>query len=251
MPRNPQNNISSNKNNENIDMNKDINIDKIEGNNNININIKEKVNNKNKKFEQKKILPEVKIQLSIIYSTSIYSYFLISFGLFILSCNCAWSEYGSTTLPSSFLFIGIFEYILGIYDFYQGNNLLFIQNIIFGIRYINFFLNYFEINGLKRTKILFSNMQGVIDFIMFAFVSIFSLKIKGRGILYFIDYFLLLISTAFFILSGYAGDYNIIIKISGYILFITSISFWITGIFLVINDISQTKYFKFVEPRIK
>ena len=217
-------------------------------NRNNKIEIKEKINKNEIKIKN---IPKVKIKEYINFPTSIYSYFLISFGLFALSCNCAWNEYGTTTLPSIFLFIGLFQYILGIYDFYQGNNFLFIQNIIFGIRYINFFLNYFEINGLKRTKNIFSSIQGVIDFIMFSFLTIFSMIIKGKGIIYFIDYFTLLISNAFFVLSGYAEDYKIIIKITGYLLFFNSIIFWLTGMCLVINDISQKKYIKFVEPRIE
>ncbi len=217
-------------------------------NRNNKIEIKEKINKNKIKIKN---IPKVKIKEYINFPTSIYSYFLISFGLFVLSCNCAWNEYGTTTLPSTFLFIGLFQYILGIYDFYQGNNFLFIQNIIFGIRYINFFLNYFEINGLKRTKNIFSSIQGVIDFIMFSFLTIFSMIIKGKSIIYFIDYFTLLISNAFFVLSGYAEDYKIIIKITGYLLFFNSIIFWLTGMCLVINDISQKKYIKFVEPRIQ
>ena len=119
---------------------------------------------------KKEISPKIKIRKLINYPTSIYSYFLISFGLFFLSCNSAWHEYGSTTISSGFLIIGILQYILGLYDFYQGNHFLSMQNIIFGIRYMNFFLNYFELNGLKRTETLFSNMQGIIDFILLVYL---------------------------------------------------------------------------------
>ena len=212
---------------------------------------KEKEKEKPIQKTKKEISPKIKIRKLINYPTSIYSYFLISFGLFFLSCNSAWHEYGSTTISSGFLIIGILQYILGLYDFYQGNHFLSMQNIIFGIRYMNFFLNYFELNGLKRTETLFSNMQGIIDFILFAFLSIFTIIIKGEGLIYFINYFLLTFSCAFFILSGFAEDYKVIRKISGYVLLITSICFWILGMILVVHDTFKKIIIKFVEPRIR
>ena len=41
--------------------------------------------------------------------------------------------------------------------------------------------------------------------------------VKGKGILYTIDYFLLFISFAFLALCGYSNDYIIVIKIGGYV----------------------------------
>ena len=214
-------------------------------------NQKEKIEENLKVNIKKEILPKVKIKKLMSYPTSIYPYFFISFGLLYLSCNAAWSEYGSSSLSIPFLIIGIIQYILGIYDFYQGNNFLFILNIIVGIRYINFFMNYFEINGLKRTKKLFSSMQGIIDFIFFIFICIFTIIMKGEGIIYCINFFFLAITTAFFILSGYAESYPIIIKINGYLLFFNSFCFFLTGIILVLHDTYKKKLVKFVEPRIK
>jgi hypothetical protein len=207
---------------------------------------------RNPSEKNKKEFPsEIKIRRLLNYPTSVYSYFLISFGLFYLSCNAAWSEYSSTSLSLPFLIIGIIQYVLGIYDYYQGNNFLSMQNIIFGIRYINFFLNYFEFNGLKRTEKLFSNMQGIIDFILFGFICVFTILIKGEGFIFFVCYFLLSVSCAFFILSGFADDYKIIIQISGYIQLINAICFWLLGMIYIIHDTFNKKIIKFVEPRIK
>ena len=122
--------------------------------NSINNNI-QKTEDKNEKYKLYK-LPVLKIQKSISFPTSSFTYFFISIGMFILRCGSSgWCSYGSNFINSVFLFLGICQYILGIYDYYQKNNLLYIQNIIFGIWYISFFLNYIEINGLRRTKIIF------------------------------------------------------------------------------------------------
>lgn len=210
-----------------------------------------KTEEKPKQKQKKDTLLKIPIKTVKYYPTSVYSYFLNAFGLFFLSCNFAWSEYGSSSLSAPFLVIGIIQYIIGIYDYYQGNNFLFIQNIIFGIRYINFFLNYFETNGLKRTKKIYSNMQGVIDFILFGFICVFTIIMKGEGIIYFFLYFFLALTTALFILSGFAEDLKIIITITGYFLFFNSIFFFFIGIIFVIHDTFKVKLIKFVEPRIK
>ena len=57
-------------------------------NRNNKIEIKEKINKNEIKIKN---IPKVKIKEYINFPTSIYSYFLISFGLFVLSCNCAWN----------------------------------------------------------------------------------------------------------------------------------------------------------------
>ena len=214
-------------------------------------NNKEKIEEKQKNINKKEVLPKVKIRKLNYYPTSVFSYFFIAFGLFFLSCNAAWSEYGSSSLSIPFLIIGVIQYILGIYDYFQGNNFLFIENIIFGIRYINFFMNYFEINGLKRTKKLYSNMQGVIDFILFGFICVFAILIRGEGLFYFIIYFFLALTTGLFILCGFAEDTKFIIKITGYLLFVNSLCFLFAGFSLVIHDTFKKKIIKFVEPRIR
>ena len=195
--------------------------------------------------------PILKIKKSITFPTSSYSYFFISIGMFILGCgSTGWCNYGSNFINSVFLFLGICQYILGIYDWYQKNNILYFQNIIFGIWYISFFLNYIQINGLKRTKTIYSEMQGVTDLLILIFVGTNIVLVKGRGILYTFDYFLLFICFAFLALCGYSNDYIIIIKIAGYIFFVTFVFFWFTGLSLVINDVFNKKIIGLVEPRI-
>ena len=221
--------------------------------------LEEEKNINNIELEQKKInlekskkLPILKIQPLSFYPTSSYSYFLISIGLFIQACQATgWCQYGSTFINSAFLFIGIFQYILGIFDFCQKHNILCMQNIVFGIWYISYFLNNFEINGVKRPKSVYSYLQGAIDLIMLFFVAVISLMIKGKGLLYLLDYFLLLFSFACLSLDGYADDLTVVITISGYFYFVTFLFFWFTGLFLVINDVSNKTIIKFVEPRIE
>ena len=213
---------------------------------------KEKIEEKPKEKNKTIIIPKIKIKKIMNYPTSVYPYFFISFGLFYLSCNAAWSEYGSSSLSIPFLIIGIIQYIFGIYDYFQGNNFLFTLNIIIGIRYIYYFMNYFEINGLKRTKKFYSNMQGIIDFIFFAFICVFSIIMRGEEeIVYFINFFFFALTIAFFILSGFGESYKTIIKITGYLSFFNSICFFLTGIILVLHDTYKKKIIKFVEPRLK
>ena len=197
-------------------------------------------------------LPIINIKKSSFFPTASYFYLFISIGLFILGCqNTGWCEYGSTFINSAFLFIGICHYILGLYDWYQGYNLLYMQNIIFGIWYMSFFFNNFEINGIKKPKHIFSYFQGIIDLIMLFFVSTIVLLVKGKGIAYTIDYFLLFFCFTFLAMSGYSSDYPIVIKIGGYIYFTSFVLFWLTGISLIINDVFNNKIISFVEPRLQ
>ena len=196
-------------------------------------------------------LPILKIQKSISFPTSSYSYFFISIGMFILGCgSTGWCTYGTNFINSVFLFLGICQYILGIYDWYQKNNILYMQNILFGIWYTSFFLNYIQINGLRRTNSIYSGMQGVTDLLILLFVGTIIVLVKGKGILYTIDYFLLFLSFAFLALCGYSNDYIIVIKIGGYVYFVTFVFFWITGMSLVINDVFNNKIIGLVEPRL-
>ena len=80
-------------------------------------------------------------------------------------------------------------------------------------------------------------MQGATDLLMLIFIGTIIVLVKGRGILYTNDYFLLFLSYAFLTLCGYSTDYIIVIKIGGYVFFVTFVFFWITDISLVINDL--------------
>ena len=214
-----------------------------------NLDIKEK--NISEKPKPNK-LPALKIQKISSFPTASYCYFFISIGLFILGCHCAgWCEYGPNFINSVFFFIGICQYILGLYDWYQNNNILCMQNIIFGIWYITFFFNNFEINGLKKANGIFNSVQGASDLVMLFFISNLIIMSKGKGIAYVIDYFLLFFVFSFLALSGYSNDYIIVIKIGGYIYFITFVCFWLTGLSIIINDVFKKKLIKFVEPRIQ
>lgn len=213
------------------------------------LSIKEKLNEKNIDINK---LSYIKVQKIFNFPTSSFCYFFISFGLFILSCQATgWCQYGSTFLNSIFLFLSLCQYIIGIYDWNQGNNLLSIQNIIFGIWYFSFFFNNFEINGLKKSKSIYSNIQGISNLILLLFVSVIIIMIKGKGLFYLIDYFLFFFSNSFLALCGYSNDEKIIIKITGYLLFINFVSFFLTGFSLIINNVFNKNIIKFVEPRIQ
>jgi len=125
------------------------------------------------------------------------------------------------------------------------------QNIIFGIWFFSFFLNNFEINGLKKSKRIYSNIQGISNLILLLFVSVIIIMIKGKGFFYLIDYFLFFFSNSFLALCGYSNDEKIIIQITGYILFINFVSFLLTGFSLIINNIFNKNIIRFVEPRIQ
>ena len=94
-------------------------------------------------------------------------------------------------------------------------------------------------------------MQGIIDFILFGYICVFTILIKEEGFIFFIIYFLLSVSCALFILSGFSDDYKILIQITGYVQFINAICFWLLGMIYIIHDTFNKKIIKFVEPRIK
>ena len=224
----------------------EMDVQKKEENNNL------ELNEKRTSTEKQLKLPILKVQNVINFPTSSYTYFCISIGLFILGCQgTGWCQYGSTFINSVFLFLGICQYILGILDWYQKKSILSMKNIIFGIYFISYFLNIFEINGIKKSKVIYSYMQGIIDLIMLLFVSTVILAIRGKGIFYIIDYFLLFFCYACLALCGYSNEESIVIKISGYIWFISSIFFWMTGLSLIINDTFNKNIIGFVEPRIQ
>ena len=86
---------------------------------------------------------------------------------------------------------------------------------------------------------------------MLLFVSVIIVIIKGKGIAYNIDYFLLFFCFSFLALSGYSSDYIVIIKIGGYVYFVSFLAFWLTGFSLIINDVFNNKIIGLVEPRLQ
>ena len=226
-------------------MNKDIEKNKIIDKN---VNIKEKNNQNLMKF------PKIKVKASknISFPTESYFYLFISMGLFIFGCQATgWCDYGSTFINLIFFFLGFCQYLIGLFDWYQGYTLISLKNIIYGLWFMHFFLNIFEINGLKPTKKIYYNFQGIINFFLLIFTSVIIIITKIHGIIYILDNFLCFVSHSFLCLSGFANEEKVVLKITGYVLFINSILFWLTALGIIINDVFGKNIIKIVEPKIR
>jgi succinate-acetate transporter protein len=182
--------------------------------------------------------------------------FGMAMGLFMLSLPLTeWCDFRSPTLATALMFGGLCEYIIGIYDWYQGKTVLCFIDFIFGLLhlliYYSFRLCEYEITPVKED--FKSSLNGT--FFTLYLVALLALIIacKGKGILHLVNLGLLILTDIFimvwqFLLREKKDAVSRIKQTAGYLLFLSSISIWFTGVGKLINDIFQRDVIPMIKP---
>ena len=182
--------------------------------------------------------------------------FGMAMGLFMLSLPLTgWCDFRSPTLATALMFGGLCEYIIGIYDWYQGKTVLCFIDFIFGLLhlliYYSFRLCEYEIAPVKED--FKSSLNGT--FFTLYLVALLALIIacKGKGILHLVNLGLLILTDIFimvwqFLLREKKDAVSRIKQTAGYLLFLSSISIWFTGVGKLINDIFQRDVIPMIKP---
>ena len=192
--------------------------------------------------------------------------FGMAMGLFMLSLPLmTWCEFRSPTLATALVFGGICEYIIGIYDWYQGKTVLCFIDFIFGLLhlliYYSFRLCEYDITSVNER--FQSYLYGT--FFTLYLVALLTLVIacKAKGYIHLINLFLLILADIMVIVWQFRHkeDFNKekgedkkqlinVKKAAGYFLFFASLSLWFTGVGTLINDIFQKDVIPLIKPDI-
>ena len=182
--------------------------------------------------------------------------FALAMGLFMLSLPLTgWCEFRSPTLATALVFGGLCQYIIGIYDWYQGKTLLCFIDFIFGLLHL---LIYYSLRlceyELTRVNADFkSNLIGTFFVLYLVILLGLVLACKDKGIIHLVNLGLLIVTDVLVITWQYhkftSDDvYGNVKKASGYFLFFSSLSIWFTGVGKLINDIFQKEIIPTIQP---
>jgi hypothetical protein len=213
-----------------------------------------KINDKNLDSKENEIwgeMPLINYRKISNLSDSTINYFVISITLFINSATeLDWfklKEYANFSL-SYFLFAGVCLYIVGILNWYEGKELLFLFDFIFAFYFLSSFFcnNLYFINIPEKSANDNGKLQGIFYILFFAFLLIIGLSAKTKGIIYVIDYAVLFLGFMF--LFAYKFFENKWIKyIYSYIFIVAAALLWVTGILKLINN-GLAKSIAFLDP---
>ena len=235
--------------------------DNIEINNNQDIN----------KFPQAKIkkeqIPKMNIKKLSNLSDSIINYFVISICLILHSAfNLNWFNLkeNSKFCFTYFIFAAVILYIIGIMNWYEGKELLFLFDFIFSFYFLTLYFNenyktfftpdfnntdnntYININimnTINNTDILYNaipdnnKLRAIFYIFIFCFFLVLLISSYRKGKIFMVNYFILFVGFVFLFLDNFFEDkYDCIKKTHYYIFIISGGLMWIIGILKLINN---------------
>ena len=227
--------------------------DNIEINNNQNINLQE--------LKLKKLInPRINIKKISNLSDSIINYFCIGVCLFLHSAHdLKWFDLSegndSKYIFIYFIFAAVILYIIGIMNWYEGKELLFLFDFVFSFYFLAFFFK--ENNKIisldKMNKDIIykkeeynkeDNIKLIAMFyiIICAFFLVLGISSFKKGLVYIINYFILFVGFGFLFFDYYyEHEHNWLKKTRCYIFIVSGAIMWIIGILKFINNAFLSK----------
>lgn len=198
---------------------------------------------------KKETLPLINIRKISNLSDSIINYFIISISLFIYSSyNLDWFELKNSEkfVITYYLFAGITLYIIGVLNWYEGKELLFLFNFVFAFFFMILYLR--DDNFIKIQRIDNNKLEGLFYIIFFTFILIIGISAKEKGIVFVINYMVLFIGFVFLFVDTYFKRKKWIKYVYCYSFIVSAAFLWITGILKLINNSLINKSIQIVEP---
>ena len=192
-------------------------------------------NRENKELEHnKKELPFINIRKISTLSDSVMNYFAISISLFIYSAyNLGWFDLKNSDkfVIGYYIFAGLSLYIIGILNWYEGKELLFLFDFIFAFYFIILYLK-------KKLAIVEEEnlkLEGLFYILFFAFLLIIGISSKEKGIIFTINYGVLFFGFVFLFADKFF-DNNIVRYIYCYSFIVSAGLLWAIGVLKLINN---------------
>ena len=177
------------------------------------------------------------------------NYFALAFGLYMITAPMMnWIDYNSPSLASALCFAGICEYLMGFYTWYDGRPLQSFMDFVFGLLFLTiYYTTELGKYGIPVPYDYYTYMQGVFYCLWLAMIVALIVAIASRGIMFFINIFLIGLGVIFTLVWHFAQR-TWCRKAAGYILFIAACLIWITGILCLVNGILRRPAARFVHP---
>ena len=199
------------------------------------------------------IIPLINTKRIFILSDSIINYFSIGicfviYGLHGLEWLNVSEEKNRAFYLGYFLVSGICLYVIGIFNWYEGKELIFLIDFIMSFLFLTLFFKYQELGFITDTLGFNDNdkLQSIFYILFFCFIFVIGISSKDKGLIHIINYASLFVTYAFLFVYKYF-KHDIIKIINCYIFIVCGAFFWITGILKLMNSMLSIT-FRFMEP---
>lgn len=221
----------------------------------INVNSKLAKNEKNdedKKTDidegvKKKITPFFNIRKIPTLSESIINYLVIGICFVLIGFHdLGWfkiEENQNKFYLGYFLVAGICLYVVGIFNWYEGKELIFLIDFVFSFYFLTIFLKNQDLGNLNgRFQVENANkLQGIFYILLFCLILIIGISSKEKGIVYIIDYVVMFVAFVFLFAYKFFSN-GWLLKIYSYIFIICGAFLWITGILKILNGLINKQW---------
>jgi len=187
-----------------------------------------------------RIDPLVHIRQIPSLSESVINYFAIGICFFIYGCHeLEWFKINDETNQNFylgyFLVSGIILYIIGIFNWYEGKELIYLINFCLSFLFIALFFKNQKIENFAELPHN-DKLEGIFYILLFSFIFIIGISSKDKGYIFIFDY-AVLFATYVFLFAYKFYKNEIIKKIDMYLFIISGALYWITGLFKLFNSL--------------
>ncbi len=190
-----------------------------------------------------KTFPLIHIRPYLYLSESVINYLGIGLCLFIYGCyGLKWFDIKDERYKQFylgyFLLTGITLYIIGIFNWYEGKELIFLLDFVLSFLLISiYFKNQENIFGfISDFGTSNDKLEGIFYILLFCLLLVIGISSKEKGIIYIIDYAILFVTYAFLFVFKFFKT-TTIGQIDNYLFIISGGLFWLTGLFKLFNSL--------------
>ena len=192
-------------------------------------------------------IPKLIVRKISTLSDSIINYFAIGICLFLQSAyNLNWfdMEDNKIKIYIIFIFAAVVLYTIGIFNWYEGKELLFLFDFILSFYFLTIYFKEEykgKISEKFNTNIISDNdnnkLQAIFYILIFCLFFIIGFSAFKKGIIYIVNYFILFVGFVFLFIDFYWNkNHTWITKVHYYIFIVSGVLMWIIGILKIINQ---------------
>lgn len=190
-----------------------------------------------------KAFPLIHIRQYSYLSESVINYLGIGLCLFIYGCHgLKWFDIEDERYKQFylgyFLLSGIALYVIGIFNWYEGKELIFLLDFVLSFLFIAiYFKNQQNIFGfISDFATNNDKLEGIFYILLFCLLLVMGISSKDKGIIYIIDFAVLFVTYVFLFVFKFFKT-SIIEKIDNYMFIVSGGLFWLTGLFKLLNSL--------------